>query len=189
MEHAVKRFARNILLLHLLLLLTVLGVVLLASRAIREGAREEAQKQAETRQRMVATQTARGIEAFYQSILSDVNLTPRDEDNKAEQARYGRWLSEMFKDIPLPGIGGSGQPPKSPSPPTRAAGTQPAQRPFPRPVALSNRDATGSRDAAAYPGGPQREARDGRDFRNRPPGGGGGGRPADPRPPARPPAR
>ena len=54
MEFAVKRFARNVLLLHLLLLLVVLALMLFASKAIREGAREQAQKQAESRQRIIA---------------------------------------------------------------------------------------------------------------------------------------
>lgn len=123
MEHAVKRFARNILLLHLVLLLTVLGVVLLASRAIRESAREQAQKQAETRQRMVASQTARGIEAFYTSILSDMNLMPREEDDKGERDRFGKVFGEMMREIPLPGFSSS---------PARPAG-QPATRPATRP--------------------------------------------------------
>src|SRR5688572_3180236 len=102
MEFAVKRFARNILLLHLVLLLVVLGLLLLASKAIRDGAREQAQRQAETRQRMLASQTARGIEAFYQSIVSDMGLFPREDETDAEKAQLGSLLREMTREISFP---------------------------------------------------------------------------------------
>lgn len=86
MEHAVKRFARRILLIHLLLLLVVLGLVFFASRAIENGARENAMRQAQRRQEMLANQTARGIEGFYQNVLDVMNLLPRADDNPAERS-------------------------------------------------------------------------------------------------------
>jgi serine phosphatase RsbU (regulator of sigma subunit) len=113
MEFAVKRFARNILLLHLLLLLVVLAMVLLASRAIRNGAQVQAQHQAEIRQRMLASQTARGIQAFYQSILDDMNLIPNPEDSESERARLGSLSREFSREFMFP----------------LAPATQPAARP------------------------------------------------------------
>ena len=78
MEQAVRRFARNILLIHLALLGLVLATVLFASRAIEQSARDQALDQAERRQALLTSQTARGIEHYYQAILSDMDLLPRD---------------------------------------------------------------------------------------------------------------
>ncbi|QOV88145.1 PP2C family protein-serine/threonine phosphatase [Humisphaera borealis] len=148
MEFAVKKFARNVLLLHLLLLLVVLALMLFASRAIREGAREQAQKQAESRQRIIAAQTARGIEAFYHSIVSDMDLMPRPEDDQQDRDRLGKMFSEMTRDIPIPVFGHPKTEPSSP-------GTQPAPRNplFPKP--------------ATRPG--QKDFRDPEDKKNPPP--------------------
>lgn len=105
MEFAVKQFARKILILHLLLLVGVFAMVLLASRAIREGARDQAIKQAERRQRMLANQTARGIEAFYRSITSDMDLVPREDDTESERGKLGSLLREMSREINIPLLG------------------------------------------------------------------------------------
>jgi serine phosphatase RsbU (regulator of sigma subunit)/type II secretory pathway pseudopilin PulG len=86
MELAVRRFARNILLIHLGLLALVLAMVFFASRAIRESAREQALRQAQSRQELLASQTARGVEGFYQSILSDLDLLPPTETSSDERA-------------------------------------------------------------------------------------------------------
>src|SRR4051794_35690955 len=85
MEYAVRRFARNILLLHVALLVVVLGVVVFASRAIQQGARQQAVEQARLRQEQLAGQTARGIEGFYQNIVSDMDLLPRSDDTQVER--------------------------------------------------------------------------------------------------------
>lgn len=94
MEFAVKRFARNILLIHLVLLLVVLALVLLASNAIRNSAQAQAQQQAEIRQRMLATQTARGIEAFYDAIVSVMDLDQPDKESDGK-ALVGEVTREM----------------------------------------------------------------------------------------------
>jgi len=86
MELAVRRFARNILLIHLGLLALVLAMVFFASRAIRDSAREQALRQAQSRQELLASQTARGVEGFYQSILSDLDLLPPTETSADERA-------------------------------------------------------------------------------------------------------
>jgi hypothetical protein len=114
MEFAVKRFARRILLLHLLLLVGVFGMVLLASRAIRAGAREQAIKQAERRQRVLANQTARGIESFYHSILSDMDLVPRDGDAVADRANAAFSPRELWREFQFPMLGGPATQPTDP---------------------------------------------------------------------------
>ncbi|MDB5294688.1 MAG: Stage sporulation protein, partial [Phycisphaerales bacterium] len=159
MEQAVKRFARNILLLHLMVLAVVLGLVLLASRAIRLSARDQAQLQAESRQRIFAAQTARGIEAFYKSIVNDMDLLPRAEDDKDERDRLGGLIREMTREVPL-------LPPGVPAVPQLRAMTQPALRPPPRQGLLTP---NGGNAAAGL--GP----RDPRDRRDNTVGGGGRG--------------
>src|SRR4051794_17083401 len=114
MEFAVKRFARNIFLLHLLLLAVVLTLVLFASIAIKDGAREQAQQQAEKRQLMLASQTARGIEGFYHSILSDMDLLPRQEDSESERGKIGSILKEVSREFSFP-LGPSSQPSTRPT--------------------------------------------------------------------------
>src|SRR3954451_4576905 len=84
MELAVRRFARNILLIHLALLAVVLGIVFFATRAIEESARRQALGQAQRRQEQLATQTARGIRGFYKGILDDMDLLPRAEPRSEE---------------------------------------------------------------------------------------------------------
>ena len=85
MELAVRRFAKYVLLLHLTLLVAVLAVVLFASRAIEQGARQQALEQATSRQDQLAAQTARGIESFYKYIQDDMDLLPRSDDTQVER--------------------------------------------------------------------------------------------------------
>lgn len=102
MEFAVRRFARNILLLHLALLVVVLGVVFFASRAIEQSAREQAVEQARQRQEQLAGQTAKGIEGFYQNIISDMDLLPRGgDDSSAERTALSDAGSKAVPRTPL----------------------------------------------------------------------------------------
>src|SRR4051794_10252116 len=101
MEYAVRRYARNILLLHLGLLAIVLAVVYFASRAIEEGARKQALGQAQARQEQLANQTARGIESFYQNILSDMDLIPRNDDTPIERSVLPEVLTPARGKNPL----------------------------------------------------------------------------------------
>lgn len=73
MDDASKRFARRILLMHVVLLTMVLTIVYFAAREIYYSAREEAISQATSRQDLLSDQTARGIETFYTSVLDDLN--------------------------------------------------------------------------------------------------------------------
>jgi serine phosphatase RsbU (regulator of sigma subunit) len=77
MEHAARRFARRTLLVHALLLAAVLATVAVAGRQVYRAARDEVIAQAEGRQRLLAAQTARGIENHYASILTDMDLLRR----------------------------------------------------------------------------------------------------------------
>src|SRR5436190_18939121 len=87
MEDAAKNFVRRVLLIHLALLLGVVGVVFFAARGVYDETQAQATEQAQSRQRMLAQQTARGIETSYRSIFSDLDLlrqADKDEDEKAE---------------------------------------------------------------------------------------------------------
>ena len=88
MEDAAKKFARRILLIHLALLMGVIAIVLFASREVYQQTRDQAMEQAKVRQSLLAAQTARGIEAFYHSIFSDLDLlrqADRDDDDETER--------------------------------------------------------------------------------------------------------
>ena len=77
MEHAARRFARRTLLVHALLLAAVLAAVAVGGRQVYRAARDDVIAQAEGRQRLLAAQTARGIENHYASILTDMDLLRR----------------------------------------------------------------------------------------------------------------
>jgi serine phosphatase RsbU (regulator of sigma subunit) len=79
-DHNARRFAHWVLALHLLLLVAVVAVVLLASRSVYESGRDQAIVQAQKRQTLLAAQTARGIESFYRSLLSVLDLLKRSEE-------------------------------------------------------------------------------------------------------------
>src|SRR4051812_39084643 len=97
MELAVRQYAQRILLLHLVLLAVVLGALLLASRGIYDGAREQALKQAETRQKLLASQTAAGIANSYRSLMSVMDLVPHaNSDQDTEEQRM------LLRSLPVP---------------------------------------------------------------------------------------
>lgn len=87
MLEAARRFARWVLLVHVLALLVVVGILIGASRHIYRSAREQAEKQAIGRQELLAGQTARGIESFYNAILDDLRLLSRTEDTEQAATR------------------------------------------------------------------------------------------------------
>jgi len=82
MDDNAKRFARRILLLHGFLLIVVLATVAAAAREIYLKTREQMVQQAEERQQMLAKQTASGIESHYQSILNDLDLLRRADNDE-----------------------------------------------------------------------------------------------------------
>ena len=84
MQRDVKKFAARILISHLALLALVLAVVFVASRQVYNSAREQTLKQAEDRQELLANQTARGIENFYDAILADLRLFNPQESEEGD---------------------------------------------------------------------------------------------------------
>jgi serine phosphatase RsbU (regulator of sigma subunit) len=86
MELAVRRFAQKVLLIHFALLVAVLVIVYLAAREVYESAREHALQQAERRQSLLAEETARGVQSYYDSILSDlIMMRPVNPDDPDTQ--------------------------------------------------------------------------------------------------------
>jgi serine phosphatase RsbU (regulator of sigma subunit) len=85
MDRVVRKFAHRVLAIHAGLFLLVLVIVAFASRAIYNSAREQALAQARQNQALLAAQTARGIEDFYQSLLAGLHLV-RDAEEEPEVA-------------------------------------------------------------------------------------------------------
>lgn len=83
MEVNAKRYARRVLLIHVMLLAVVLAMVALASREIFTSTRDEVIAQAQSRQSLLVSQTARGIESHYQSIINNLDLLRRAENEDA----------------------------------------------------------------------------------------------------------
>jgi serine phosphatase RsbU (regulator of sigma subunit) len=87
MEEAAKRYARKILLLHLLALVVIVCGVALAARGVYGRARGQVIEQAREKQMLLAGQTARGIENHYGAIFSNLDLIRRgdaDGDGKTD---------------------------------------------------------------------------------------------------------
>jgi serine phosphatase RsbU (regulator of sigma subunit) len=82
MDDNAKRFARRILMVHALLLIAVLAIVSGAAREIYLSTRRQLVMEAEKRQQMLARQTASGIESHYQSILNDLDLLRRADNDE-----------------------------------------------------------------------------------------------------------
>jgi serine phosphatase RsbU (regulator of sigma subunit) len=74
MQEAARRFAQRVLVIHLILLVVVVGLVVVASREVYYRTRAEAMAQARERQELLASQTARGVESYYQSIIDNLDL-------------------------------------------------------------------------------------------------------------------
>ena len=88
METNLKRFARRILLLHLVLLVLLLAVVFVASLGVYRTAREQAFEQAKRQQSLLVGQTASGLKGYYDSIFSDLELfKPVNPDNEDTEER------------------------------------------------------------------------------------------------------
>jgi len=82
MEEAAKRYARRILLIHLLVFIGLTIFVVVAAREVYNRTREEAIAQARVRQALLVNQTARGIESFYQSVFNDMDLLRRADEGE-----------------------------------------------------------------------------------------------------------
>src|SRR5271154_2428446 len=82
MDENAKRFARRILLLHLLALVVVLTLVGLAADEIYNDTRDQVIEQAKSRQELLASQTARAIEGYCQYILDNLDLFRKAENSE-----------------------------------------------------------------------------------------------------------
>lgn len=98
MEDAAKHFARRIILIHLAMLMGVAAIVLFASREVYQQTKNQATEQAKARQSLLASQTSRGIEAFYHSIFSDLDLLRQADKDDDETER------PTTNPAPTPGI-------------------------------------------------------------------------------------
>jgi serine phosphatase RsbU (regulator of sigma subunit) len=105
MDENAKRFARRILLVHVLLLAVVLLLVGLAYREIYRSTRDQVIEQARGKQEMLANQTARGIESFYQSIIDNLDLMrPVENDEGVERSA----TTQAASDVPERAIAAAG---------------------------------------------------------------------------------
>src|ERR1700730_5424688 len=88
MDRSLKRFARRIILVHLLLLLGVLALVIGASRAVYKSAQAQAQSQISEQLDLLGNQTASGLRGYYDAIFSDLELfKPVDPDSDVTDDR------------------------------------------------------------------------------------------------------
>jgi serine phosphatase RsbU (regulator of sigma subunit) len=85
MEEAARQFARRVLMVHLALLVGVAGIVFFASREVYTQTKQQATQQAESREALLAAQTARGIEAFYHSIFNDLDLLRQADHDEGDE--------------------------------------------------------------------------------------------------------
>src|SRR5688500_16521780 len=101
MEEAARKFARRIIAIHAALLLCVCLIVVGASREVYNSTRHQATEQAKGRQALLAAQTARGIESFYQAIFDDLDLLRQaDTDYDEDAAQPAASQSAQTKPAP-----------------------------------------------------------------------------------------
>jgi serine phosphatase RsbU (regulator of sigma subunit) len=81
MNRSLKRFAWRIVLVHAALLLPLLLLVFAAAHEVYHSTHDQAQKQVQKQQELLASQTASGLKGYYDSIFSDLELfKPVDPD-------------------------------------------------------------------------------------------------------------
>src|SRR5262245_7724974 len=94
MELEARRYARRIVLLHLLLLVVVGLVVLMAARMLYRNARAVAIEQSAHTQELLTQQTALGIQHYYESVTNGLNLlqpiSPTDAATQTEELATSR---------------------------------------------------------------------------------------------------
>jgi len=88
MELAARRYARNVLLIHLAALLVVLLIVGLEVKYLYDSARNQAIAHTSDTQRLLAKQAALGIENYYAAVTGVMDLLqPTDEESATAAAR------------------------------------------------------------------------------------------------------
>lgn len=79
MEELARKYARKILLAHLLLLAIVILIVVVAAREVYNQAKIQAKTQFLEKQSLLAQQTSNAIEAHYQAIVSSLDIVERQD--------------------------------------------------------------------------------------------------------------
>lgn len=102
MDPTCQRFARRVLLIHALLLAVVIGVVFAASHEIYKTARQQVIDQAKQQQVLLAGQTAGGIESFFDSIHSDLDLLRRTDNEEDPVSWYPSTGPGSTQPAPVP---------------------------------------------------------------------------------------
>jgi serine phosphatase RsbU (regulator of sigma subunit) len=82
MEEAARKYARRVLIIHVLLLAAVLVLVYVATREVYQRTREQVMAQAQARQELLTAQTAQAIHDHYGSILANLQLIKRVEETE-----------------------------------------------------------------------------------------------------------
>lgn len=100
MEEAARRYARRVLLLHLVLLMGVLALIVGAARETYRQARNQVLTQAIQRQELLATQTAGATEAYYRSLLSNLQLVQNPDEPGPDETRPA--VQQMAQTPPPP---------------------------------------------------------------------------------------
>ena len=86
MEIAARQFARRVLLAHLALLCVVLLAVGMAAKYLYASARQQVIQEAEQTQKLLAVQTAAGIDSYYESIINPLNILDPNEREPTTQS-------------------------------------------------------------------------------------------------------
>src|SRR3982750_2844637 len=94
MELAARRYIRKVLLAHVALLLLVLLIVAAAARYLYHTARQQAIDQAKTKQELLAKQTAKGIQNYYESVTNVLELLQPEVSTDAESSTEAPAASE-----------------------------------------------------------------------------------------------
>ncbi len=94
MEELARRYARKILLIHLLLLVVIAVCITLAARGVYNRAREQAVEQFLDKQSLLAQQTSNGIETHYRSIVSSLDILERDQRDAMLPFRFNANMLE-----------------------------------------------------------------------------------------------
>ena len=119
MQLSSRRFIKWVLGVHLALLLIVALVVIIAAKQVHDKAREQGLQQAQATQELLAKQTSRGIENYYQAVTSVLELLKPTQEDEVAAASGARVPSAEIALSPSP------TPPASPNPAERGGFDRP----------------------------------------------------------------
>lgn len=96
MDDAAKRYARRILLVHLLVFVFLIVFVVFAAKEVYDRTKREVIARTTARQTVVLNQAARGIEGFYQVLVDDIDLLQRVEKTAPGAATTGPQATSLL---------------------------------------------------------------------------------------------